>query len=725
MSCPVAHGEDKKRPTQAGARGNAAWWPASLNLGLLSQHSEKVNPLGSDFSYAAAFSSLDLAAVKADLVATLKDSQAWWPADWGHYGPLMVRLTWHAAGTYRVTDGRGGAGGGQQRFAPLNSWPDNGNLDKARRLLWPLKAKYGQALSWADLFVLAGNVAIEDMGLPTFGFGGGREDTWEPEADVYWGPEGEWLDDKRYRGDRELESPLAAVQMGLIYVNPEGPNGVPDPLAAAKDIRTTFRRMAMNDEETVALIAGGHTFGKGHGAGDPALVGPEPEGAPLEAQGLGWINKFGTGVGKDATTSGLEGAWTANPTAWDNGYFTNLFEFEWELTKSPAGAQQWRPKGGAGADLVPDAHVEGKRNPPVMFTTDLALKEDPAYAKISRRFYENPQEFADAFARAWFKLTHRDMGPRARFLGPEVPSEELSWMDPLPPASVPALTAESEAKLRSAIAASSIDRAALVRTAWASAASFRGTDKRGGANGARIRLEPQRSWAVNDPTSLAETLEALERLRADSGVAVSLADLIVLAGTVAVESAAKDAGFPTTVSFSPGRVDATQAQTDVESFGYLEPRADGFRNWLGEQAGPQTAEEHLVDRASLLGLTAPEMTVLLGGLRALGANAGGSNVGILTDRPGTLTPDFFVNILDMSNRVEAATDGSGNFSLVSRATGDRRWTVSRVDLVFGSNSQLRALAEVYAAADGGKKFVADFAAAWTKVMNADRFDLRV
>jgi len=725
MSCPVAHGE--KRPTQAGAHGVSQWWPNSLNLRLLTQQSELVSPHPSSFSYAKEFLQLDLKKVKEDIRQVLHSSQDWWPADWGHYGPLMIRLAWHAAGTYRQSDGRGGAGSGQQRFAPLNSWPDNTNLDKARRLLWPVKAKYGRALSWADLMVLVGNVALEDMGFKTYGFAGGREDTWEPESDVYWGPETTWLDDKRYTGDRQLENPLAAVQMGLIYVNPEGPNGKPDPLAAARDIRETFGRMAMNDEETVALIAGGHTFGKAHGAGDADLVGPEPEAAPIEAQGFGWLSKHGTGVGKDAITSGLEGAWTNNPTKWDNGYFYNLFEYEWELTKSPAGANQWTPKDGAAADAVPDAHVEGKRVAPIMFTTDIALKEDPAYLKISRRFYENPEEFATAFAKAWYKLTHRDMGPRSRFLGEEVPKEDLLWMDPLPAAAAPPLAGADLAALKEAIAAKGLPHADLVRTAWASASTFRTTDKRGGANGARIRLEPQRSWPVNDPSQLEKTLAALEEVRAASAKPVSLADVIVLAGVVAIEAAAKAAGVSVEVPFVGGRVDATAEQTDVDSFAFLEPKADGFRNFMGEGAGAngQSAEELLLDRAQLLGLTAPEMTVLVGGMRALGANAGGSTVGILTDKPGTLTTDFFTNILDMANRVESKDGSTDLFTLVDRATGEARWTVSRVDLIFGSNSQLRALAEVYAEAGGADKFVHDFVAAWTKVMNADRFDLRV
>jgi catalase-peroxidase len=715
--CPFAH-------TAAGGRSNADWWPQQLNLKILHQHSAKADPLGAGFDYAKAFQGLDYAAVKRDLTALMTDSQDWWPADFGHYGPLFVRMAWHSAGTYRIGDGRGGAGGGQQRFAPLNSWPDNGNLDKARRLLWPIKQKYGQALSWADLMILAGNVALESMGFRTFGFGGGRADTWEPEESVDWGTETTWLGDERTRGDRALDHPLGAVQMGLIYVNPEGPNGNPDPLAAARDIRETFRRMAMDDEETVALIAGGHTFGKTHGAGDVKHVGREPEAAELEQMGLGWQNSLGSGRGKDTITSGLEVTWTSKPTQWTHEYFENLFQYDWELTKSPAGAHQWVAKGAAA--VIPDAHVPGQRHVPTMLTTDLSLRFDPAYEKISRRFLAHPEQFADAFARAWFKLTHRDMGPRVRYLGPEVPAEELVWQDPLPARSGAPIDAADIATLKAKIAASGLTVAQLVSTAWASASSFRGSDKRGGANGARIRLAPQKDWEVNQPAQLGAVLKTLEGIQAafNAGAAggkqVSLADLIVLAGGVGIEQAAKAAGQTVTVPFAPGRVDASQAQTDVVSFAALEPEADGFRNWKK----PQTrlpAEELLVDRAQLLGLSAPEMTVLVGGLRVLGANAGGSAHGVLTARPGVLTNDFFVHLLDMGT-VWKPTSKDG-YQGSDRRSGAPKWTATRVDLVFGSNSQLRALAEVYGSADGQAKFVADFVAAWTKVMNADRFDL--
>ncbi|MGN8118445.1 catalase/peroxidase HPI, partial [Labrys sp. 22185] len=678
--------------------------------------------------YAQEFKKLDLAALKQDLFALMTDSQEWWPADFGHYGPLFIRMAWHSAGTYRTGDGRGGAGAGQQRFAPLNSWPDNVNLDKARRLLWPIKRKYGNAISWADLMILTGNCALESMGFKTFGFAGGREDVWEPEEDVYWGSENVWLDDKRYSGDRNLENPLAAVQMGLIYVNPEGPNGNPDPLAAARDIRETFARMAMNDEETVALIAGGHTFGKTHGAGDAANVGPEPEAAGIELQGLGWHNQFGSGKGGDTIGSGLEVTWTSTPTKWSNNFFWNLFGYDWELTKSPAGAHQWQPKHGAGAGSVPDAHDRSKRHAPSMLTTDLALRFDPAYEKISRHFFENPDAFADAFARAWFKLTHRDMGPRARYLGPEVPAEELIWQDPLPVVDHGLIDDKDAAELKARILASGLSTAELVSTAWASASTFRGSDKRGGANGARIRLAPQKDWAVNQPAQLAKVLGVLEEIQQGFNAAqaggrqVSLADLIVLGGNAAVEQAARQAGQDVAVPFAPGRTDASQEQTDVESFAVLEPVADGFRNYL-KTTYSVPAEGLLVDRAQLLGLTAPELTVLVGGLRVLGANAGGSQHGVLTDRPGVLTTDFFVNLLDMGTAWKATSAAEDVFEGRDRATGEVKWTGTRADLVFGSNSQLRALAEVYASDDAKARFVADFVAAWTKVMNADRFDL--
>ncbi|PZG02520.1 catalase/peroxidase HPI [Micromonospora deserti] len=723
--CPVAHGR-APHPTQGG--GNRGWWPNQLNLKILAKNPAVANPLDAEFDYAEAFKTLDLAVVKQDIAEVLTTSQDWWPADYGHYGPLMIRMAWHSAGTYRISDGRGGAGAGQQRFAPLNSWPDNGNLDKARRLLWPVKKKYGQRLSWADLMVLAGNVALESMGFKTFGFAGGRADVWEPDEDVYWGPETTWLGDERYTGDRELEDPLAAVQMGLIYVNPEGPNGNPDPIAAARDIRETFRRMAMNDEETVALIAGGHTFGKTHGAGTTDHVGPEPEAAPLEEQGLGWKNTFGTGKGADTITSGLEGAWTNTPTAWDNSFFEILFGYEWELTKSPAGAHQWKPKDGAGAGTVPDAHDASKSHAPTMLTTDLALRFDPVYERISRRFLENPDEFADAFARAWFKLTHRDMGPIARYLGPEVPTETLLWQDPVPPVTHELIDAEDVATLKGQILASGLSVSQLVSTAWASASTYRGSDKRGGANGARIRLEPQNGWEVNNPDELARVLHTLEGIQEafnasqTGGKKVSLADLIVLGGSAAVELAAKNAGHAVEVPFTPGRTDASQEQTDVESFAALEPTADGFRNYLGK-GHRLPAEFLLIDKANLLTLSAPEMTVLVGGLRVLGANYQQSPMGVFTATPGSLTNDFFVNLLDLGTTWKATSEDANTFEGRDLATGEVTWTGSRVDLVFGSNSELRALAEVYASDDARGKFVRDFVAAWVKVMNLDRFDL--
>lgn len=723
--CPVAH-ERAPHPTQGG--GNRQWWPERLNLKILAKNPAVANPLGEDFDYAAAFASLDLPAVKRDIAEVLTTSQDWWPADFGHYGPLMVRMAWHSAGTYRISDGRGGAGAGQQRFAPLNSWPDNGNLDKARRLLWPIKKKYGQSISWADLLILTGNVALESMGFETFGFAGGRADVWEPDEDVYWGPETTWLGDERYTGDRDLESPLGAVQMGLIYVNPEGPNGNPDPLAAARDIRETFRRMAMNDEETVALIAGGHTFGKTHGAGPADHVGADPEAAPLEAQGLGWSNSFGTGKGGDAITSGLEGIWTDTPTTWDNSFFEILFGYEWELFKSPAGAHQWRPKDGGGAGTVPDAHDASKSHAPTMLTTDLSLRFDPAYEQISRRFLENPDQFADAFARAWFKLTHRDMGPKVRYLGPEVPSETLLWQDPLPELTHELVDAADIASLKEQVLASGLSVSELVSTAWASASSFRGSDKRGGANGARIRLQPQSGWEVNEPDQLATVLRTLTGIRESfnaaqaGGKRISLADLIILAGAAAVEQAARDAGFDVRVPFTPGRVDATQEQTDVESFAALEPAADGFRNYLGK-GNRLPAEYLLIDRANLLNLSAPEMTALVGGLRVLGANHRQSSLGVLTTTPGRLTNDFFVNLLDLGTTWTAASQDASTFEGRDAATGEVKWTGSRADLVFGSNSELRALAEVYASDDAKEKFVKDFVAAWDKVMNLDRFDL--
>ncbi len=725
--CPFSSGAHKH--TLAGAPKNADWWPEQLNLDILHQQDEKSNPMGADFDYAAAFKTLDLDAVIKDLHALMTDSQDWWPADYGHYGPLFIRMAWHAAGTYRIADGRGGAGTGAQRFAPLNSWPDNGNLDKARRLLWPIKQKYGRKLSWADLLILTGNVALESMGFKTFGFAGGRADIWAPEEDIYWGPESEWLGDARYSGDRELDNPLAAVQMGLIYVNPEGPNGNPDPLGSGRDVRETFARMAMNDEETVALTAGGHTFGKAHGAGDPGkYVGPEPEGADIAEQGLGWKNSLGAGKGGDTITSGLEGAWTPTPTQWDNSYFETLFGYEWELTESPAGAKQWKPVGDTGAGTVPDAHDPNQRRAPMMSTADMAMRIDPAYEKISRRFMAHPDEFADAFARAWFKLTHRDMGPRARYLGPLVPTEELIWQDPIPAVDHPLVDEHDVAALKAEVLASGLSVGQLVSTAWASASSFRGGDKRGGANGARIRLAPQKDWEANQPAQLATVLATLGAIReefngtAAGGKQISLADLIVLAGNAAVEAAAKKAGHDVTVPFTPGRMDASQAQTDVESFAPLEPKADGFRNYL--RAGLEAyAAELLIDKAQLLTLTAPEMTVLIGGLRALDANVGHTRHGVFTQRPGTLSNDFFVNLLDMGTRWQkSATEGvlEGR----DRATGEVKWSGTVVDLVFGSNAQLRALAEVYAASDAQEMFVRDFVAAWTKVMNLDRFDLK-
>jgi catalase-peroxidase len=706
--CPVVHG--------AARRANRDWWPTQLNIGVLNQHSPQSDPMGHGFNYAKEFKKLDLAAVKKDLTDLMTDSQDWWPADFGHYGGLFIRLAWHSAGTYRIADGRGGAGGGQQRFAPLNSWPDNANLDKARRLLWPIKQKYGNKISWADLFVLAGNVALESMGFKTFGFAGGRADQWEPE-ELYWGPEGSWLGDERYSGERELQNPLGAVQMGLIYVNPEGPNGKPDPVAAAKDIRETFHRMAMNDEETVALIAGGHTFGKAHGAGDPSLIGAEPEGGAVEDQGLGWKSRHGKGHGADTITGGPEVTWSQTPTRWSNHFFDNLFKFEWELTKSPAGAQQWKAKG-APAD-IPDAHDKSKKHVPTMLTTDLALRMDPAYEKISRRFLAHPDQFADAFARAWFKLTHRDMGPKVRYLGPEVPKEELIWQDPIPAADHKPIDDKDIADLKAKIVASGLSISELVGAAWASASTFRGSDKRGGANGARVRLAPQKDWAVNQPAQLAKVLKALEGIQSSAGKKVSLADLIVLGGCAAVEKAAKDGGHTVTVPFSPGRTDASQAQTDVESFAPLEPHADGFRNYHHGHQFMQP-EEALVDRAQLLRLTAPEMTALVGGLRVLGA--GHSHHGAFTKKPGTLTNDFFVNLLDMGTEWKKTAD-ENVFEGHDRKDGKAKWTGTRVDLIFGSNSQLRALAEVYGQSDAGEKFVKDFVAAWNKVMNADRFDL--
>jgi catalase-peroxidase len=721
--CPFNHG--------ASAPTNRDWWPNQVDLQVLHQHSALSNPMGEEFDYAKEFKSLDLNAVIKDLHALMTDSQDWWPADFGHYGGLFIRMAWHSAGTYRIGDGRGGAGAGQQRFAPLNSWPDNVNLDKARRLLWPIKQKYGRKISWADLMILAGNVALESMGFETFGFGGGRADVWEPE-ELNWGPEGTWLADERYSGDRDLQNPLGAVQMGLIYVNPEGPNGKPDPVAAARDIRETFRRMAMNDEETVALIAGGHTFGKTHGAAIPAdYVGPEPEAADVQDQGLGWKNEFGKGFGADTIGSGLEVIWTQTPTKWSNNFFTNLFSYEWELTKSPAGAHQWTPKNGAGNGTVPDAHDPSKRHAPSMLTTDLSLRFDPAYEKISRRFYEHPDQFADAFARAWFKLTHRDMGPIVRYLGPLVPKEHLPWQDPIPAVNHPLISEQDATALKAKILASGLAVSQLVSTAWASASTFRGSDKRGGANGARIRLEPQKNWEVNQPAELAKVLQKLEAIQKDfnasqsGGKKVSLADLIVLGGDAAIEEAAKKAGHKVKVPFRPGRMDASQEQTDVESFEPLEPKADGFRNYIRGKQRP-SAEEMLVDKAQLLRLTAPEMTVLVGGLRVLGANTGKSTHGVFTKRPETLTNDFFVNLLDISTQWQPPTESNGSGTVYEgrdRKTNEVRWTGTRVDLIFGSHSQLRALAEVYACTDSREKFVKDFVAAWTKVMDNDRFDV--
>ncbi len=722
--CPVMHGVN----ATGAHRSNRDWWPNQLNLRILHQHSAASNPMGAAFNYAEAFKSLDLAALKKDLYALMTDSQDWWPADYGHYGPLFIRMAWHSAGTYRTGDGRGGAGSGTQRFAPLDSWPDNVNLDKARRLLWPLKQKYGNKISWADLMILAGNCALESMGLPTFGFGGGRVDLWEPEEDISWGSEETWLGDKRYSGDHELANPLAAVQMGLIYVNPEGPNGKPDPVASGRDIRETFSRMAMNDEETVALVAGGHTFGKAHGAGDPALLGREPEGAPIEELGLGWKNAFGSGKGLHTTTSGIEGAWKPNPIQWDNGYFETLFGYEWQVVKSPAGAWQWTPTDPAAATLVEDAHDATKRHPPMMTTADLALRMDPIYEPISRRFHQHPEQLADAFARAWFKLTHRDMGPRARYLGPEVPAEVLIWQDPVPTVDHPLIDAEDIAALKGKILACGLGVSELVSTAWASAATFRGSDKRGGANGARIRLAPQKNWEVNQPPQLAKVLGVLERIQSEfnaaqsGGKKVSLADLIVLGGCAAVEQAAKLAGHHVQAPFTKGRTDASQEQTDVDSFAVLEPVADGFRNYLKTDLNG-AAEAMLVDQAQLLTLTAPEMTALVGGLRALNVNVGQSQHGVFTKRPGTLSNDFYVNLLDMGTMWKVTSEAGDLFEGRDRATGELKWTATRVDLVFGSNSQLRALAEVYASADAEQKFVRDFVAAWNKVMNLDRFDL--
>ena len=720
--CPFGH-------MAGGGVSNRDWWPNQLRIDLLHQHSSKSDPMGRDFNYSTAFKSLDYQALKQDLLKVMTDSKPWWPADFGHYGPLFIRMAWHSAGTYRIGDGRGGGGRGQQRFAPLNSWPDNASLDKARRLIWPVKQKYGSKISWADLMILTGNVALESMGFKTFGFGGGREDVWEPDNDVYWGQEKTWLGgDLRYSGDRDLEGPLGAVQMGLIYVNPEGPNGKPDPLASARDIRETFGRMAMNDEETVALIAGGHTFGKTHGAGDAAHVGSNPAASDLEAQGLGWTSKYGSGIAGDAITSGLEVTWTTTPTRWSNDYFKHLFGYEWELCKSPAGANQWRPKNGAGAGTVPDAHDSGKRVAPNMLTTDLALRVDPAYEKISRRFFEHPDEFADAFARAWFKLTHRDMGPRVRYLGPEVPKEELLWQDPVPAVDHQLVDDADIAALKVTILGAGLTLSELVSTAWASASTFRGSDKRGGANGARIRLKPQKDWAVNEPAKLSKVLKALESIQAEfnkaqsDGKKVSLADLIVLGGCAGIEAAAKLAGHTVTVPFAPGRTDASQEQTDIDSFAVLEPVADGFRNYI-KPGSPASAEEWLLDRAQLLTLTAPEMTVLIGGMRALDTNVGGAQHGILTTRPGTLTNDFFVNLLDMRTTWKATSEAREMFEARDAGTGRLEWSGTRVDLVIGSNSELRAVAEVYASSDAHTKFVQDFIAAWNKVMNLDRFDL--
>lgn len=726
--CPFNHAAH--RHTAAGTLSNGSWWPEQLNLKMLHQHSAESNPMGADFDYAEAFKSLDLDAVKQDLVDLMTDSQDWWPADYGHYGPFFIRMAWHSSGTYRVGDGRGGASAGTLRFAPLNSWPDNGNLDKARRLLWPIKQKYGNKLSWADLIVLTGNCALESMGFETFGFAGGRADVWEPEGDIYWGPETEWLGDKRYTGDRELDNPLGAVQMGLIYVNPEGPNGNPDPVASARDIRETFKRMAMNDEETVALTAGGHTFGKAHGAADPdKYVGAEPEGAAIEEQALGWKNTFGSGKGVHTITSGIEGAWTPTPTTWDNSYFDTLFGYDWELTKSPAGAQQWQPKGGAASDAVLDAHDSERRHAPMMTTADLAMRFDPAYEAISRRFHQNPDQLADAFARAWYKLTHRDMGPVSRYLGKEVPSEELIWQDPVPAVDHDLVDSNDVAALKTKVLASGLSISHLVHTAWSSAASYRDSDKRGGANGARIQLSPQKDWEANDPAELTRTLAGLTTIQSEFNNAqsgnkkISLADLIVLAGGAAVEAAAKKAGHTVEVDFKAGRTDATQAQTDVESVSYLEPKADGFRNFV-KPGADRGAEELLLDRAQLLNLSAPEMTVLVGGMRALGANTGGSKHGVFTARAETLSNDFFVNLLDIGTVWEPTSEANEAFNGRDRASGNIKWTATRVDLIFGSHSQLRALSEAYGSADAEAKFVHDFVAAWSKVMNADRFDLK-
>ena len=727
-ACPFGHGSNPSGGAPK-KQTNRDWWPNQLDLTPLHQHSPKKNPMDSGFNYAKEFKTLDLNAVINDLNVLMKSSQDWWPADYGHYGPFFIRLTWHSAGTYRIGDGRGGGGGGTHRYAPLNSWPDNGNLDKARRLLWPIKQKYGKKLSWADLMILAGTIAMQSMGFKIYGFAGGREDVWEPE-DIYWGSESKWLADERYKGDRELQNPLGAVQMGLIYVNPEGPNGTPDPIAAARDIRETFKRMAMNDEETVALIAGGHTFGKAHGAADPSkFVGPEPEGAPIHQQGLGWKNTFETGKGEHAITSGLEGAWTQNPTKWDNDYFNNLFNYEWVLTKSPAGAQQWTPKDASAAGTVPDAHNASKKHAPMMLTTDLALRMDPAYEKISRRFHQNPQEFADAFAKAWYKLTHRDMGPTTRYLGPLVPKETLLWQDPIPPVNHPLVDPQDVAQLKSKVMASGLSIAQLVKTAWGAASTFRGTDKRGGANGGRLRLAPQKDWGVNQPSELAKILQKLEGIQKDfngsasGGKKISLADLIVLAGSAAVEAAAKKAGQEILVPFTPGRMDASQDQTDVESFAVLEPKTDGFRNYAAPGFEGYVADR-LIDRASLLNLTPPEMTVLVGGMRALNANYDQSQLGIFTHQPETLTNDFFINLLDMNTQWEPSQKNHGVMEGHDRSTGRLKWTATLVDLVFGSNSELRAIAEVYASNDAQGKFVNDFVAAWTKVMNLDRFDLR-
>jgi catalase-peroxidase len=721
-NCPFMGGAVKE--SAGGGQTNKDWWPNQLKLEILRQHSEKSNPMGDDFDYAEAFKSLDLDAVKKDLADVMTDSQDWWPADYGHYGPLFVRMAWHAAGTYRTSDGRGGGGEGAQRFAPLNSWPDNGNLDKARMLLWPIKQKYGRALSWADLLILTGNVAMETMGFKTFGFAGGRPDIWEAQKDIYWGSEGVWLEDKRYAGDRELEAPLAAVQMGLIYVNPEGPNGNPDPLLSAKDIRETFGRMAMNDYETVALTAGGHTFGKGHGAAsDSEYLGPEPEGAPIEQQSLGWKNSFGSGKGVHTITSGIEGAWTNNPAKWDFNYFENLLGYEWELTKSPAGAHQWIPTNGDGATDVPDAHDPNLRHAPIMTTADMAMKRDPEYYKISKHFHENPEEFADAYARAWFKLTHRDMGPRSRYLGKEVPTEELIWQDPIPAVDHELINDADVSDLKAKILASGLSVSELVSTAWASASTYRGSDMRGGANGGRLRLSPQKDWAVNNPTQLAKVLKALEEIQSNFGKKVSMADLIVLAGCAGVEKAAKDGGHEITVPFTAGRMDASQEQTDVASFAFLEPNADGFRNYMKTKY-TVSAEEMLVDKAQLMTLTVPEMTVLVGGMRAMDTNFDGSSTGIFTDTPGALTNDFFVNLLNIRTSWTSISESDDLFEGRDRTSGDKKYTGTRIDLVFGSNSELRALAEVYASSDSKSKFVNDFVATWNKVMNLDRFDLK-